>query len=878
MKRFYASECGAPEPWEAQHTQIVRDITARGMVLLENRNALPLQENCRVALYGYGARNTAYCGYGAASINSRVYTNIEQGLEQSGITVTSKEYLDRYDAAMAEEEEAYFRDIRSIGGSLFDRLVKMYSVQFTPVCQLPITEQDVAMSATETAIFVITRVSGEGADRKAEPGDYSLSQAEKDNLQFLSDHYSKVIVVLNTVGPIDTDFLRNLPNLGAILFAGLNGGVTGEAVADVLTGKVVPEGKLTTTWAERYKDYPNADTFSLVDGDVDDEYYSEGIYVGYRYFDSFGITPVYPFGYGLSYTQFDIAVESVSMEKNQARLAVRVTNRGEQYAGREVVQLYASCPAGKLDQPAQRLVAFQKTDLLQPGAAQTVILTVSLEELSSFCEEDGAWLLEQGDYILRVGNSSRNTVPAAVLRLQEQIILERCRPFVNQCGDMESWKADPAQSIYYGEILPRELPVLHLTGPVTTRTHSYDIRQKQTQIFTDKYFLERCEGKAYTFPQLLRGECTAREFVAALNEQQLTALCVGGAADSRDEGTGGGDMVCASDDTGMDVNGEVPLEVVVGASYGTAALLESHQLPNVSMADGGCGIRLLPEYEMDENGRLLTAGISAIKNGQRLMNEAELAALAAAPKGKRCWQYTTALPMSSVLAQTWDPAYWRSCGDLERREMKRFGLKVWLGPGMNIHRNPLCGRNFEYFSEDPLITGLCAAHIIDGIQEGGHTAATIKHVACNNQEENRGGMNALVSERALREIYLKCYEIAVRQSKPMCLMTGHNLVNGVNAAESYDILTSAAREEWGFDGLVMTDWGTTTKHEQKEKRKYGASDCDTCIVAGTDLFMPGSAGDLQELRTALKNGTLPTEDLRWCAMNVIEVFKKLWEQ
>lgn len=870
MKRFYANETPSPEPWEAEHTALVREAAARGLVLLENNDALPLKEGSKVALYGYGARNTAYCGYGAASINSRRWVSIERGMEENGLKVTTKAYLSRYEEAMQEEDEAYFRSIRSIGGTLFDRLVKMYSEQFTPVCQIPITEKDVVDSDTDIAVFVITRVSGEGADRKPVPGDYLLSREEKENLTFLSGHYRKVIVLLNTVGVIDTAFLRSLPNLGAILFVGLNGGVTGNAAADVLTGRVTPEGKLVTTWAKRYEDYPCYDTFGLMDDDVDEEEYREGIYLGYRYFDSFGITPAYPFGYGLSYTEFSLGAGTASLNGSKLSIELPVTNCGKVFSGREVVQIYVSCPQGRLNQPAQKLAGFHKTGLLAPGQTEQIRVEAELRHLASYDESTDCWILEQGDYILRAGNSSRNTVPVAVLRVEADAVLEQCRSFEALCGDVRELRPAPDASIFHGEVLPNTLPVLYLSAELPMQTHSYAVREQQTAVFDEDAFIKRCREASYDFQMLLRGECTPEEMAASLTKEELAFVCVGMLPES-DSGTAGGTLTCASDGTGPDMDGEVPLEVVVGASYGTAALLETRKMPNISMADGGCGIRLLPEYEMDEHGKLLTAGISALKNGERLMNEQERAFYAKAPKGKRYYQYTTALPMETVMAQTWDLQCVYDCARMEHREMERFGLRVWLAPGMNLHRNPLGGRNFEYFSEDPLITGLCAASVIDGIQQGGRAAATIKHLACNNQEENRGGMNARISQRALREVYLKGYQIAVQAAHPMAIMTGHNLVNGVNAAESYDLLTTAAREEWGFNGLVMTDWGTTNK--TGEKRKYGPSDCDTCIRAGTDLMMPGSRTDVEEILTALERGGLLLRDLRWCASNVLRVYR-----
>ena len=875
MKRFYAVKKAAPESWEARHTDMVREVSARGMVLLENRGGLPLEKGKPVALYGYGARNTAYCGYGAASINSRENISIEQGLLESGIPITSTKYLDRYDQAIKAEEEAYFQEIRKVGGTLFDRLVAMYSRQFTPVCQLPVTGQDVEVSGGDTAVFVITRISGEGADRKPVSGDYLLTEAEKSNLTFLSDHYRWVIVLLNTVGPIDMEFLRQLPHLGAVLFVGLNGGVTGGAAADVLTGRITPEGKLTATWGRHYGDYPNAGTFGLMDGETEDELYSEDIYVGYRYFDSFGVEPAYPFGYGLSYTQFDWENGTVQLSGDTISVTAAVTNKGSIYAGREVLQLYVTCPVGRLDQPAQRLVGFQKTGILKPGECGILHIETDIADLASYSEAENAWVLEKGNYILRVGNSSRNTRPAGILRVNEDAILERCRPFGAKCDLTEKFRPRSGDALYSGENLPDGLPVLVWRQENCPLVHSYRKRERETQALSEDKLLQDCEGRNYTFQQLLRGECTVEELTASLSPEELALVCVGNEAEKQDSGTGGGSLVCASDNTGTNQTGTIPREVVVGASYTTAALLESRTLPNVPMADGGCGIRLLPEYEMDNNGKLLTAGISAIKNGIHLLDEQELDVMEAAPRGGRYWQYTTALPMAVILAQTWDPECWRTMGEIEQREMRRFGVKLWLAPGMNIHRNPLGGRNFEYYSEDPFLTGICAAQIIQGLQKNRGAGATIKHVACNNQEENRSGMNAHVSERALREIYLKGYEIAVRQAKPLAIMTGHNLVNGINSAESYDLLTQTAREEWGFEGLVMTDWGTTAKTDGYHK--YGPSDCDACLRAGTDLFMPGSQAELDEIEAALKKGSLDIRDLRWCAANVLRVIQKLWE-
>ena len=874
MKKIYASDKPDLAPWEAKHSAISREISARGMVLLENKGGLPLSTGSRIALFGYGARNTAYCGYGAASVNSREYVSIEKGLLDAGFVIGTQNYLDRYERAIKEEEEAYFQQIRDEGGSIFERFVRMYGRQFTPVCQLPITMKDVRTSDTDTAVFVITRVSGESADRKAEPGDYELSEGEKDNLTFLSEHYKKLIVVLNAVGVIDTRFLRKLPHLDALLFAGLNGGETGSAVADVLSGRVTPEGKLVATWAERYADYPNADTFGLMDGNTDDELYSEGIYVGYRYFDSFGITPAYPFGYGLSYTDFSWNVDHVCLSHDLLEIAVSVRNTGKTWAGREVLQAYVSCPEGRLSQPAQKLGGFQKTGLMKPGKAEQVTITIHLNNLASYDEEQSAWVLEQGDYIIRVGNSSRSTVPAAILRVEKDTVIQFCRPFTAKCDLTEEFHPKKEQSIFFGETLPENLPVLTWTGYTEAQTQDYQKRVRETATLENAEFLARHEGKKYTFRDYLENKCTAEELAASMSCDELAMLVVGNVPEAKPGESRESFIVASAEDAPADIEGEIPMDVSYGASYTTAALIASRLLPNMNMGDGGCGIRTLPEFELDENGKLLTMGIGAIKNGDRILHESERRAFQNHPVGKHYWAYTTALPMELIQAQTWDPECWRRIGEIERIEMEYYGIKLWLAPGMNIHRNPLCGRNFEYLGEDPLLTGLCAAEITLGVQEKSTAGVTIKHMACNNQEENRGGMNAHVSERALREIYLKGFEIAIRTAHPTAIMTGHNLVNGVNAAESFDLLTSAAREEWGFDGLVMTDWNTTSK--KKGTRKYGPSDCVTCLQAGTDLIMPGTPEDIEVIREGIKDGSLKQSNLRWCAVNILRVMGKLY--
>ena len=370
---------------------------------------------------------------------------------------------------------------------------------------------------------------------------------------------------------------------------------------------------------------------------------------------------------------------------------------------------------------------------------------------------------------------------------------------------------------------------------------------------------------------VVEGHISLDAFVESLSVKEMVSLCVGNTGDAENGGNEGGAIVCAGSGDAPAVNGEIPLSIVPGACDTTRELIESRGIPNLNMADGGSGLRLVPEYEMDENGKVLTSGLLSIHGVDRIIGKDYIQDR----KNHRVFdQYTTGLPVAVQLAQTWDRQLCRKCGEIEGKEMRTFGVRLWLAPSMNIHRNPLCGRNFEYYSEDPVVTGECAAAVINGLQSLRGTGATIKHLACNNQEDNRGANNVHVSERALREIYLKGYEIAVKQARPKAMMTSLNLINGIHAANNHDLLTRAARIEWGFDGMVMTDWGTTSQSEN-HLHKYAASTCAGCIHAGNDLIMPGSMEDIRNLTSSVENGEVNIEELRRCAKRILHTIMSL---
>lgn len=866
MNCYYGFETREVPEWEKEHMELSRDIAARGIVLLENRGALPLAANKRVALYGYGARRTLYCGLGSASINCRKVYTVEEGLEEAGLEIASKGYLDRYQAMIDGEEKVYYDRIRESGdGVLIRSVVNMYRDPLVPTAQPMITAEDIREAACDTAIFVISRNAGEDADRKLIEGDYLLLDSEKQNLQVLSENFKNVIVLLNVCGVMDTTYLRSMPNLGALLLIGLGGSAAGLAVADVLTGKITPEGKLAATWARKYEDYPNAQNYAAMNQDLDDEYYTEGIYVGYRYFDSMGIEPAYAFGYGLSYTEFGMKTEAIDIADEKVKLTVAVTNTGKQYAGRETVQVYVSAPEGKLAKPFQELKGYEKTKTLAPGETQKVTVEIPLQSLASYSEEDGAWILEAGMYKFRVGNSSRNAQVEAVVLAEQTIITEKCRNlFAADCElqEMNLSSADPVTE-------NSGIPAVSLkNGLVNTKINRY---QESPAAEGEKPIPDCIAENAPKITDVIAGKLSLDEFVDTLTLDEMVYLCVGNPADAGTDTTEGGEMICAGSGDVREINSEVTISIVPGSCDTTRELAEKRDIPNMVLSDGASGVRVAPEYEVDENGAILTPGILAVYGVSKIIGKDFITDR----EHHRVFsQYTTGLPIPTVVAQTWDKELCRVCGELEGSEMQKYGINIWLAPAMNIHRNPLCGRNFEYFSEDPVISGECAAAVINGLQKYSGTGATIKHMACNNQEDNRHASNAHMSERALREIYLKGYEIAVKKAQPVAMMTSYNLINGIHAANNYDMITSVVRDEWGFQGFVMTDWGTTSQGS-KGKKKYDPSTCAGCMHAGNDLIMPGSWEDIKNLKEAVLSGEVAPSEIRTCVKRILQAVIRL---
>ncbi len=557
------------------------------------------------------------------------------------------------------------------------------------------------------------------------------------------------------------------------------------------------------------------------------EYYEEGIFVGYRYFDTFQVPVRYGFGYGLSYTDFAIAAGSVSVSAlgtmdPKVTVEVTVKNTGDTYAGKEVVQIYASCPQGKLVKEFRRLAGFGKTKLLAPGEEQQMRITFPLYQLASYSEDQAAWILEPGKYGIWVGNELNTSVLSGALELDQEAVMVQCE---NICPLKEE----------LNEIMPfaRKVQARELAWHEELKAKGIaPVAVKAADIPTEKVAYQQ-------IPDVLPGK--AGEIVEQMSEDQLVQMATGDP---------GKDQSNALGSAGISVPGSAAETPLVAAK-------EPWNVASIALADGPAGLRLKKEYQVDDGRIVPTDFLAALEGGFFAEEQVK--------RGASYYQYCTAIPVGTLLAQTWNLEMVQELGEMIGHEMELFGVTLWLAPGMNIHRNPLCGRNFEYYSEDPLLAGMMAASMTLGVQKVPGCGTTIKHYACNNQEDNRMGSDSVLSERTLREIYLKGFEIAVKDAQPMSIMTSYNLINGVHAANCYDTCTKAARDEWGFAGAIMTDWTTTNVQIQGECTAAG------CMRAGNDMVMPGMEEDHENIRKELKEGTLDIRELKRCIYNTVNI-------
>ena len=779
------------------HIGLSKEAAKEGMVLLKNRgDILPLKKGTRVALFGKATFDYVKGGGGSGDVTVAYIRNLYEGLKMQKDVVSIFEPLCDYYRKDVERQYAQ----GSVPGMTIEP-------------EVPRELLDEAKAYADTAVISICRFSGEGWDRKSivdtdnknmgegeldmavrsskifANGDFCLSAQEAAMVETVKKNFSKVVVVMNVGGMVDTSWFVREDAIGAVLMAWQGGMEGGLAAAELLAGKGNPSGKLSDTFAQTLEDYPSTGDFHESRDYVN---YTEDIYVGYRYFETVPGADQkvnYPFGFGLSYTTFQTDVLSAEEKEGQVRIQVEITNTGSR-DGKEVVQVYFEAPQGRLGKPKRQLIAFAKTRSLRPGESQRLYLSFEIRDMASYDDtgkvQKAAYVLEKGDYFFHVGTSVRDTVRLDyVYQVKGDTVTEQLESRLTPSELPRRMLSDGS----YEEVPQREgndpnanelerMPEDMMEGYVPA------VRPR------DRYQLWREPYKkgAHIFKEVAEGKLTPEEFLAQLTDEE-TAQLLGGQPNTGVANTFG---------------------------YGN---LPEYGVPSVMTADGPAGLRIAPE----------------------------------------CGVTTTCWPCSTLLACSWNPEIVEAVGLAGGAEVKENNIAVWLTPAVNIHRSPLCGRNFEYYSEDPYLAGKLASAMVRGIQAN-HIGATVKHFALNNKETNRKNSDSRVSERAAREIYLKAFEIIVREAKPWSIMTSYNIINGHRASENADLLEGILRGEWGFDGCITTDWWTCGEHYKEVK-------------AGNDIKM--GCGYPERLLDALEKGCLTRKEMDACALRVLKLILKI---
>lgn len=788
-------------------------------VLLKKSGQFPLDKPGKIAAYGAGLRYTIKGGTGSGEVNSKETFTIEQGLERAGFIIASKSWLDAYDEVRRKAKKQFIKDLKAQAKAKHENAI-MYSMGKT--MKEPDHNLEIA-KVCDTAIYVVSRNSGEGSDREVLEGDVKLSKSEIRDILLLNKMYDRFMLVLNVGGVVD---LSPVMEVKDILLLSQLGTDCGAVLADILLGKQNPSGKLSTTWAE-IKEYSVEGTF----GDWNDNRYKEGIYVGYRYFDTFKKTALFPFGFGLSYTTFETKVSDVKANKDTLTCEVLVKNTGS-CSGKEVVQVYLSVPEDKLDQPYQQLVCYAKTPLLERNAECRLEMSFRLSDFASYDEESESYVLEKGRYVIRVGNSSVDTKIAAVAILEETVTTLKTRNCLGKPDftDIKSEHSEP-------------LPIPE--GIVTFTLTADDFEKRE--VFFDN-------------------EVSVDFRIKNLTDEELSYMQIGNFDPNA---------------KGLSIIGNAATHLAGAAGETTSQLVNKGIRPLI-MADGPAGIRIsLKYYEEGENqydtgnkGMMpesmlemmgpVTAFIAKlIVGGKKIPRNAVIKEHSA-----------TMIPIGTAIAQSFNTELAEALGDIVGEEMEKFGVHLWLAPALNIHRSILCGRNFEYYSEDPLVSGEVAAAITRGVQKHKRCGTTIKHYAANNAETNRYCNNSQVSERAMREIYLRGFDICIRKSQPKAVMTSYNLLNGIHTSEHRGLIEDVLRGEFGFKGIVMTDWVMTIMTSSKSKYRNALS--DEVAKAGGELFMPGTKKDYERVLKALKDGTLSRKQLEINASRLIRTIDEFY--
>ncbi len=809
----------SPQPtrMEQRNRHLARRAAEEGIVLLKNDGVLPLKDR-RIALYGSGARKTIKGGIGSGAVHERHSVTIEEGLLASGYEITTTSWLDRFDRFYDEcyEEYRLAMEEKVKGITNFYQILGMIP-PFKYPTGCPITPED--LTDCDTALFVLARQAGEGNDRRDVQGDYRLDDVERECLETLSKAYRHLVVIINAGGVVDVSFMDQL-RVSAVVYYVQSGEEGGNALANLLSGRTNFSGRLATGWAREFSDLPSNSTYSYLGGDPHNQEYNEGIYVGYRFFTTFRVKPRFPFGFGLSYTTFQTECTPEQADGQGIRIRYRVKNIGRVW-GRETVQLYASVPDNQQGTEAVRLCAFAKSEALEPGQEETLTLNVPVKNLACYDSARSCWVLRAGEYVIYAGQNSEELNPFAVLVLAQEQILEVCFP---ACPPQHAIHeiTPPARR----QTTPSDLPRIVWTGDFQCTKHCYEPLPEPRDPLAD-----------------------------TLTREQLVELVCGAGTSARD------------------------LQVTaMGASGSTTArLYESAGIPNVILSDGPAGLNLTTHVVEMPDGSLRPANVPEVVETYKrysfgVSKYAMQRQLVNPKDGVVHYQYATAWPCSQLLAQTFDTALMEEIGDAIGAEMEAYGVTVWLGPGMNIHRNPLCGRTFEYYSEDPLLSGKLAGAITRGVQKHPGKGVSVKHFAANSCELERNASSSNMSERTLREIYLRGFEIAVKESQPATVMAAYNMINGVYCTNNDDLLVKILRNEWGFEGLVMSDWDAM-KAMPDDCMRPATADVLKAHAAQCDLVCPGRRDQVEALKLGMEAGLVNEADVRRSAARILRLIR-----
>lgn len=750
-------------------------MVSEGIVMLKNENnALPLDTDKEVAVFGRIQFHYYKSGTGSGGmVNVTKVVNILDGLIDNGVKVNEK-LLGTY---RKWDKENPFDLGEGWGGEPWSQK------------EMPLDEGLVKETAKscETAIVIIGRTAGEEQDNRLEAGSYLLSDDEIAMLTVVRKHFKKVVLLLNVGNIIDmTDINRIAPD--AVLYVWQGGMTGGKGTADVLTGKVSPSGKLPDTIAYKASDYPSDANFGR---EENRDIYAEDIYVGYRYFETFAKEKVlYPFGFGLSYTEFEIKTEKAEITEGAVKLSVSVKNIGS-YKGKEVIEVYCEAPQGRLGKAARVLCGFEKTRELVPQEEQVVEIAVDIAKLASYDDSGvtgnkSCYVLEAGEYKFYVGSDVRSAEYACSFEQGEDLVTERLTQALAPVESFERIKPVCEGGAF--SIGREAVPV----SEVDESARRLEKLPKEIAYTGDK---------GIKLWDVKNGKNTMDEFIAQLSDYDLSCII-------RGEGMGSPRVTAGT----------------ASAFGGVSENLNGYGIPAGCCSDGPSGMRL------------------------------------------DCGTKAFSLPNGTMIASSFNKELTSELFTFMGLEMAANKVDCLLGPGMNIHRHPLNGRNFEYFSEDPFLTGKMAAAELKGMAGAGVTG-TIKHFCANNRETNRHFIDSVVSERALREIYLKGFEIAVKEGGASSVMTTYGRVNGLWTAGNFDLNTVILREEWGFKGFTMTDWWANINVRGKEPDK---TDFAAMARAQNDVYMVCPDGEKNDDNTlaALENGGIERCELQRNAANI----------